>query len=60
LAIADISLIAHEPLRSATTAPPTRNRLQAFLLLISLDLFALFRLRSMGGKLLTNVRPVFL
>jgi hypothetical protein len=43
----------------ATSAPPTQNRLQAFLV-IPPDLFALFRWRSMGGRTLSDVRPVFL
>jgi hypothetical protein len=61
-AIADISRIAHDA--SATGGelrwPPTPNRLQAFLLPIPLDLFALFRSRSTGDSMLSHHPPDFL
>jgi len=43
---------------SATLSRRPQNRLQAFLLLIPLDLFALLRSRSTGGELLSDIRPV--
>jgi hypothetical protein len=38
--------------------PDTQNRLQAFLPVIPLDLFALIRSRSTGGEFLDGIRPV--
>jgi hypothetical protein len=40
--------------------PDTQNRLQAFLPVIPLDLFALIRSRSTGGEFLDGIRPVSL
>jgi hypothetical protein len=40
------------------SAPTPQNRLQAFLSVISLDLFALLRSRSTGTKNLYDIRPV--
>jgi hypothetical protein len=38
----------------------TKNRLQAFLSVIPLDLFALLRSRSTGAPLLDGIRPLSL
>jgi hypothetical protein len=40
------------------SAPTPQNRLQAFLSVISLDLFALLRSRSTGTKNFCDIRPV--
>jgi hypothetical protein len=40
---------------TATASPADPNRLQALLLLIPLDLFALFRWRSTGGEVLNDI-----
>jgi hypothetical protein len=40
------------------SAPTLQNRLQAFLTVISLDLFALIRLRSTGGDFRDDIRPL--
>jgi hypothetical protein len=40
---------------TATASPADPNRLQALLLLIPLDLFALFRWRSTGGDVLNDI-----
>jgi hypothetical protein len=48
---------------TATVIPvgaDTQNRLQAFLSVISLDLFALIRSRSTGSEFLDGIRPVSL
>jgi hypothetical protein len=44
---------------TANSAPPTQNRLQAVLSLVSLALFALFRSRSTDSKVLNEIRPLF-
>jgi hypothetical protein len=41
-------------LRAADPKPPS-----SVPLVIPLDLFALFRLRSTGGKLLSDIRPIW-
>jgi hypothetical protein len=44
---------------TVTGTPPTlQNRLQAFLTVIPLDLFALIRLRSAGGDFRDDIRPL--
>src|SRR5206468_9390191 len=62
LAIADISRIAHAHLPSTTTVtdpPPTPKPPSSVSVVIPpVDLFALLRLRSTGGELLCDFRPV--
>jgi len=51
--------MTHLPPATATrSASDLQNRLQTFLLLIPLDLFAFLRSRSTGGELLNDIRPL--
>jgi len=63
LAIADISRWRVASAVDSDRYPvgaDTQNRLQAFLSMIPLDLFALIRSRSAGGEFLDGIRPLSL